>query len=144
MYSLSVANIFYSVLFLSCIYLTRIIFNRKPFPLNSPPLIQDENNVPYLGSMNFFNKRWEFFEESARKSESGNFSFRLANLRVIGLTGLKGREYCKFTVLLKKRSRFFSSMLLIKFDEQSSIQRIVSKLVTQSYLEESKMKLILT
>lgn len=112
--------------------------------MNSPHLIQDENNVPYLGSMNFFNKRWEFFEESARKSESGNFSFRLANLRVIGLTGLKGREYCKFTVLLKKRSRFFSSMLLIKFDEQSSIQRIVSKLVTQSYLEESKMKLILT
>lgn len=93
---------------LSLLLIPTYIYNKlkiKPFPLNSPELIKDDSKLPVLGSMNFFNKRWSFFKECIAGSKTGNFSFRLASVRVVGLSGEANRVH----LLVQHFTSYFSS-----------------------------------
>lgn len=64
-------------------------YTTKSFNSNSPILIK---GLPFFGSLSYFTKRYTFWLESIAQSKTGHFSFRLANLKVVGVSGLEGRE----------------------------------------------------
>jgi hypothetical protein len=69
--------------------LTRDLFNRE-LPANIPPLVR--NNYPLIGAWRFWTHRWNFFQDAARHSPTGNFSFHAGNHLIVGLTGEQGRR----------------------------------------------------
>lgn len=66
-----------------------------PLPLTNaseiPPPTKDA--VPFLGSVGFFTRRWEFFSKAMKQSRTGNFSFVVGGIRVVGVSGVGGREH---------------------------------------------------
>jgi hypothetical protein len=48
--------------------------------------------LPLVGSLEFFTRRYSFFKREGRNSKTGAFSFNLARWKVVGLTGVRGRE----------------------------------------------------
>ena len=64
--------------------------HRAPFPAKSPPAIK--GNYPVVGGLGFFGKRWEFFRTAMANSASGNFSFHVGKMHVVGVSGLAGRQ----------------------------------------------------
>ncbi|CAK4034075.1 cytochrome P450 6A1 [Lecanosticta acicola] len=66
------------------------LFSRPSFPKDAPRLTSD--SWPILGSPTFFSKRWEFFRDAVARSKTGNFSFYVGQLPVIGLWGQEERK----------------------------------------------------
>lgn len=65
-------------------------FQRPSLPKNAPPLTTEA--WPIIGSMQFFTKRWDFFQRSMQHSPTGNFSFYAGDKPVIGMSGDESRR----------------------------------------------------
>lgn len=77
------------------------------FPRGSPPRTADQV-LPVLGSAQFFSRRWTFFKKQRALSATGNFSFWVGGLKLVGLTGLEGREH----LLVPKSGHFRQTLTL--------------------------------
>lgn len=65
-------------------------FQRPSLPKNAPPLTTEA--WPIIGSMQFFTKRWDFFQRQIQHSPTGNFSFYAGDKPVIGMSGDESRR----------------------------------------------------
>ena len=65
-------------------------FQRPSLPKNAPPLTTEA--WPIIGSMQFFTKRWDFFQRQMQHSPTGNFSFYAGDKPVIGMSGDESRR----------------------------------------------------
>lgn len=64
-------------------------YNRR-VPTNAPQVARGE--LPLMGALGFWTKRWDFFRSNRESAASGNFSFHAGPHTVVGLTGEKGRQ----------------------------------------------------
>ena len=72
------------------IFAFRRLLLRDLLPAKTPKSIS--NDYPIVGAFDFFSKRWDFFQQAMVHSPTGNFSFHLGKIPVIGLSGLEGRR----------------------------------------------------
>ena len=49
-------------------------------------------NLPVVGTLAFFSKRWQFFTDAAAFSATGQWAFHIGKYRVVGLSGPDGRK----------------------------------------------------
>lgn len=77
-----------SVLVLSSLLV--YLFRRPAIPKNAPKLTSE--SWPIVGSMRFFSRRWEFFRDAVARSKTGNFSFYVGSLPVVGVWGADNRK----------------------------------------------------
>ncbi|KAF2114015.1 cytochrome P450 6A1 [Lophiotrema nucula] len=61
----------------------------RRMPSNAPPLAS--GNWPLTGSIEFWTRRWDWYQ-SARRTATGNFSFHAGKNPVVGLSGDKSRQ----------------------------------------------------
>lgn len=66
------------------------VFRRQSLPLTAPQLTSD--NLPILGALSFFSKRWDLHQHATASSNTGQFSYYVGNTPVIGLRGDSGRK----------------------------------------------------
>lgn len=60
------------------------------FPATAPKRVKGD--WPVLGSLGFFTRRWDFFQEAMERSPTGNFTFHAGQYPVVGLSGEEGRK----------------------------------------------------
>lgn len=65
------------------------LLSRPPFPATSPPLMK---GYPIVGSLGFFSGRTDFFKSASSLSKTGNFSFYVGKLPVVGVSGEESRK----------------------------------------------------
>ncbi|KAF2163477.1 hypothetical protein M409DRAFT_26089 [Zasmidium cellare ATCC 36951] len=86
--SLTLPVVFGSLLIISSV--VYYLFYKPPFPPNAPK--QTSDRWPLLGSMNFFFRRWDFYQRAFAESSTGNFSFYAGQWPVIALSGERERK----------------------------------------------------
>ncbi|KAL3421166.1 cytochrome P450 6A1 [Phlyctema vagabunda] len=76
----------------SCIilFILLLLRPRRKLPSNSPQLVGEV--WPIVGAIRFFTARWDFHRENAHRSATGNFSYYVGRLPVIGLNGDESRK----------------------------------------------------
>lgn len=86
-----IATILSTLLLSSLIILPLYLFfnNSKPFHTSSPTQIK---GLPIFGSLKYFTKRYDFWFDCVKRSKTGIFVFRLANYKVVGMSGKLGRD----------------------------------------------------
>ncbi|KAI5199546.1 cytochrome P450 6A1 [Aureobasidium subglaciale] len=62
----------------------------RSLPYGVPPRVKGD--WPLIGPLTFWTKRWEFFQEAAKASLNGNFSFTVGKHVVVGVTGDEDRK----------------------------------------------------
>ncbi len=67
-----------------------LVSSQYRFSSKAPKPVSE--GYPILGALRFFTARWDFFRHARAQASSGNFSFRIGNHLVVGLTGDKGRQ----------------------------------------------------
>lgn len=72
------------------IFAFRRLLLRDPLPPKTPQ--PSSNDYPIVGAFDFFSRRWDFFQQAVANSPTGNFSFHLGKIPVIGLSGLDARR----------------------------------------------------
>ena len=66
------------------------LFHRPPLPKNAPALTREA--YPIIGSLGFFTRRWDWFQQAQRRSPTDNFSFYTGNHPIIAVAGIQGRK----------------------------------------------------
>lgn len=51
-----------------------------------------KGDLPIIGSLAFFTKRWEFQREAMRQSPTGHFTYHAGQYPIVGLSGDEGRR----------------------------------------------------
>ena len=69
---------------------TALSLARPSIPAKAPKLVQ--GSWPIVGSLGFFKSRWDFFNQAAKRSATGNFSFYVGRYHVVGVSGDAGRK----------------------------------------------------
>jgi hypothetical protein len=72
------------------IYTAYLFTASRSVPAKSPPLVKGE--IPFIGSLAFWTRRFDFLTEAARLSTNGHFSFHVGQHHVVGLSGDEGRR----------------------------------------------------
>ncbi|KAF2456488.1 cytochrome P450 6A1 [Lineolata rhizophorae] len=85
---------------------------RPAFPAGAPKVIRE--NYPVLGAIDFFRKRRELFDSGKSQTSTGNFSFYVGKLNVIGLTSEQGRQ-----VFFENRALSFSEGYAVLFGQNA-------------------------
>jgi len=86
--STTLAAVFGLLAVLSSAYI--YLFSRPAFPRNAPALTSEA--FPVIGSLQFFTKRWDFFQKAMAQSSTGNFSFYAGQYPIIGVAGPEARK----------------------------------------------------
>ncbi|KAK1070750.1 hypothetical protein LTR12_013769 [Friedmanniomyces endolithicus] len=86
--STTLAAVFGLLAVLSSAYI--YLFSRPAFPKNAPALTSEA--FPVIGSLQFFTKRWDFFQKAMAQSSTGNFSFYAGQYPIIGVAGPEARK----------------------------------------------------
>ncbi len=86
--STTLAAVFGLLAVLSSAYI--YLFSRPAFPRNAPALTPEA--FPIIGSLQFFTKRWDFFQKATAHSSTGNFSFYAGQYPIIGVAGPEARK----------------------------------------------------
>ncbi|KAI0017763.1 cytochrome P450 6A1 [Xylariomycetidae sp. FL0641] len=68
------------------------VLRRPPFPANAPRL-HKVGDWPVLGALSFYGRRADWFQDAARQSPTGNFSFYVGKKQIVGLSGVEGRRF---------------------------------------------------
>ncbi|TKA69262.1 hypothetical protein B0A55_08113, partial [Friedmanniomyces simplex] len=71
-------------------YIYTHLLRGPAFPPNAPVLTRE--TYPLIGSLQFFTRRWEFFQTAIARSRTGNFSFYAGQYPVVGVAGEEGRR----------------------------------------------------
>jgi len=87
-YALPVAFVIVIAAALSSIFIS--LFGRPRLPKNAPQMTSDQ--WPIIGSLGFFNRRWDFVRESASKTNTHNFTFFAGQYPIVALTGEPSRK----------------------------------------------------
>lgn len=66
------------------------LFHKPAFPQKAPSL--DTESYPFLGSLQFFTQRWDFFQRAMARSHRGNFSFYAGQWPIVALSGEESRK----------------------------------------------------
>jgi hypothetical protein len=93
----SIATIWHqSPLALALIILTTIAYTihrltlRATLPAKAPTLTT--SNLPLLGDINFFRRRWTWWKSCMAASSTGSFSYNIGHHTAVGLSGAAGRK----------------------------------------------------
>jgi hypothetical protein len=80
-----------SLLFLAtlCIALHRLL-SRPTLPAHAPVLTT--TNLPLLGDINFFLRRWTWWLKSMSASPTGHFTYNIGSYTAVGVSGPTGRK----------------------------------------------------
>lgn len=79
---------------LLCLSLCLIKFRRSSKVTRGVPPPSARNSLPFFGSaFSFFSQRWTFFDTERKASLTGNFSFNLAGINIVALSGAEGRKH---------------------------------------------------
>ncbi|THW45271.1 cytochrome P450 6A1 [Aureobasidium pullulans] len=79
-----------TVLSLTLGIITAYLFVNRSSSGKLPPPVK--GNWPIIGPTSFWTRRWDFFQEAARHSINGHFSFHVGQHKVVGVTGDEGRK----------------------------------------------------
>jgi cytochrome P450 len=59
-------------------------------PTNAPPQVKDD--LPVIGALGFWTRRWDWWSERRDQSKTGTFSFHAGPNMIVALSGDKGRQ----------------------------------------------------
>lgn len=85
----TLALLFGVAVFFTIYNIVHTFFIRR-IPANAPPVVRD--NFPITGAWAFWTRRWDWYRQQMRRSNTGNFSFHAGPNTIIGLSGDKGRQ----------------------------------------------------
>ncbi|KAK4542279.1 hypothetical protein LTR36_006932 [Oleoguttula mirabilis] len=66
------------------------LFSKPAFPKNAPAWTTEA--WPVIGSMQFFTRRWDFMQKQMQHSKTGNFTFRVGQHDIVGISGREARK----------------------------------------------------
>lgn len=126
------------------VFTAYLFINNRRVPGKAPPLVKGE--LPFTGPLKYWTKRWEFFQEAARYSSTGQFSFHVGQHHVVGVTGDEARK-----VFLESKDFNMSAGYAALFaggaeppaksqEEQDLTSAVFSKRVTEMLKRENFVK----
>ncbi|KAI4694749.1 hypothetical protein J4E81_006348 [Alternaria sp. BMP 2799] len=88
-------------------------------PKNAPPQVKDD--LPVVGALGFWTRRWEWWSERRDQSKTGTFSFHAGPNMIVALSGDKGRQ-----LFFESKDLGFTEGYAVLFGNSPKVSRTIT------------------